>query len=587
MNRRSFLQNAAASGAAAGLGGVAAAMPAGATPALDALPRTGPKPAATGQRAVASSSHAIVTETMLAVMKAGGNAVDAGIAGSLVQAVVQPEMTNHTGTVTFLYWEAKSGKGYQLNGSGTLVPGLAPFRPMPAVGGLAAGPTPPCACIPGFMPAMKALHERFGSRPWKQLCEPAVRWSRDGFPVHSFQYGVFESELPSNTYFPSGREFFMPGGFTPVVGDRFHNPAMAETMRRLAEEGPDYFISGDWARHFVAEGNRLGWPVKLEQLQAIPPRWQEPLRYVHRGQELLQLAPPERTGVFSALVLGILEALEVTSLGPSAGSADSLYYMAGALRWAEWELGYLHDPELFGLPLDVWLSRDHHRQVAEVLRRSRPKADLTEHVRVTAGNPALAAAGLPTAAPGRASPVTGSCELSIVDPQGNWVQMMNTLQSGGIPGVVVDGIPMVGSHAVADMGASIAGWFSGGGRLRLPIGNTIVLKDGRPWLSLGTPGNVHVTVPQVLSNILDHGMDPEAAVEAPRMLSLRDDYVVDVESRLAPEVLAGLARLGVRVNPLPPHDWHMGSFQVSWRDPKTGRLMALADSRRAGRADGF
>jgi gamma-glutamyltranspeptidase/glutathione hydrolase len=181
--------------------------------------------------------------------------------------------------------------------------------------------------------------------------------------------------------------------------------------------------------------------------------------------------------------------------------------------------------------------------------------------------------------------VTGSCELSIVDPEGNWVQMMNTLQSGGIPGVVVDGVPMVGSHAVTDMSASIAGWFAGGGRLRLPIGNTIVLKAGRPWLSLGTPGNVHVTIPQVLSNVLDHGLSPEDAVAAPRMLPLRNDYTVEIESRLPDTVVAGLTRLGVQMVPLSPHDWHMGSFQLSWRD-ESG-VNSLTDPRRAGKADGF
>ena len=584
MNRRSFLHNAAVASAATGLPTPPAAE---AATSIESLPRPGHKPLARGRKAVVSSSHPVVTDTMLAVMKAGGNAVDAGIAGCLVQAVVQPEMTNHTGTVTFLYWEAKTGKAYQLNGSGTLVPGLAPFRPLPAVGGLAAGPVPPCACVPGFMPSMKALHERFGTRKWAELAEPAARWAAEGCPVHSFQYGVFENELPSNTYFPSGRDFFMPGGFTPAVGEIFKNAALAETMRRLAAEGPDYFITGAWAKHFVEEGNRLGWPVKLEHLAAIPPRWQEPLRYAHRGHEILQLGPPERTGVFSALVLGILESLDTASLGPITTSAESLYYMASALRWAEFELGYLHDPEIFDSPVDVWLSREHHRAIASVLRRSRPKVDLTEHVRVTAGNPALAAAGLPTAGPDKQPPVIGSCELSIVDPAGNWVQMMNTLQSGGIPGVVVDGVPMVGSHAVSDMSYSIAGWFTGGGRLRLPIGNTIVLKGGRPWLSLGTPGNVHVTIPQVLSNVLDHGMDPYAAAAAPRMLPLRNDYVLEIESRISSDVVAGLARLGVQVKPLPPHDWHMGSFQMSWRDEKTGELVSSTDPRRAGMAGAF
>jgi len=582
MDRRRFLEATAAAGAAATLVPTAGAAP----PApLAELPRTGPKPVARGKRAVASSSHAIVTDTMLAVMKAGGNAVDAGIAGCLVQPVVQPEMTNHTGTVTFLYWEAKTGQAYQLNGSGTLVPGLAPFRPLPAVGGLSAGPTPPCGCMPGFMPAVKALHERFGTRKWAELCEPAARWAREGVPVHSFQYGVFEDERPSNTYFPSGAEFFMPGGFTPVVGELFKNAALAETMRRLAAEGPDYFITGDWAKHFVAEANRLGWAIKLEHVNGIPPRWQEPLRWSHRGHEVLQLSPPERMGVFSALVLGILEQCDVKALGPYTQSADSLYYMASALRWAEFELGYLQDPQLFDSPQDIWLSSDHHKHIAEILRRSRPKVDMTEHVRVTAGNPALAAIGLPTKGGSKSLPVTGSCELSIVDTEGNWVQMMNTLQSGGIPGIVVDGVPMVGSHAVTDMSASIAGWFAGGGRLRLPIGNTIVLKDGRPWLSLGTPGNVHVTIPQVLSNILDHGLAPEDAVAAPRMLPLRNDYTVEIESRLPEPVVAGLTRLGVQMVPLSPHDWHMGSFQLSWRDEKG--VNSLTDPRRAGKADGF
>lgn len=585
MNRREFLQGATAAGMSVGVHpGPETAVRAG--PAPGDLPRPGRKAAVGPHRhAVASSSHPVVTQTMLDVMRAGGNAVDAGIAGCLVQAVVQPEMTNHTGTVTFLYWEAKTGKAYQLESSGTLVPGLAPFRPLPAVGGLSPAPTPPCACVPGFMPGMKALHQRFGTRKWSQLVEPALRWAVEGVPVHSFQYGVLEDEKPSNTYFPSGRDFFLPGGFTPAVGETFRSAALAQTMRRLQAEGPDHFITGEWARHFVAEGNRLGWAVKLEHLSASPPRWLDPLRWKHRGHEILQLAPPERMGVFTAMVLGILDTLDVRASGPPSRSAESLYFMASALRWAEFELGYLHDPQVFDCPVEIWLSRDHHRSVAEILRRSRPKVDLTEHVRVTAGIPALAAAGLPTAASRAIAPVTGSCELSIVDPEGNWVQMMNTLQSGGIPGIVVDGVPMVGSHAVADMSASIAGWFAGGGRLRLPIGNTIVLQDGSPWLSLGTPGNVHVTIPQVLSNILDHGMSPEQAVDAPRLLPLENDYTLPVESRLPEDVVAGVTRLGVKVAPLPPYDWHMGSFQVSWRDEKG--LNGLADPRRAGRAGGF
>jgi gamma-glutamyltranspeptidase / glutathione hydrolase len=586
MKRRDFVRGAAGAGAAGvGAGGAAAAP--GSPNGQEALPRQGPKPIARGKRAVASSAHPIVTDTMLDVMRKGGKAVDAAVAGCLVQATVQMEMTNHTGSVDFIYWEAKTGKAYELNSTGTLIPGLAPFRPLPGNLGVLIPAQPPCACIPGFMPGLKAIHEKFGTRPWAELCAPAIHFAEEGHVVCSFEFGVLTEELLGNTYFPSGRELFTPDGFTPQVGDAFKNPKLAATLKRLAKEGPDDFITGEWAKRFVDEGNRLGWPVKMEHMTAVPPRWSEPFRYPHRGHEILQLSPPERQGVFCAFVLGVLEQLDLKSLGHYTESAESLYYFAHVLRWAELEMGYVQDPKTFDVPTDVWLSKEHQRHVAEIIRRSRPKVDLTEHVALTSGKPAMMAAGLPVAGVDKPPTYKGSCELSIVDQDGNWVQMMNTLQSGGIPGMVVDGVPMVGSHAATDLRASIAGWFAGGSRIRCIIGNTIVLKDGKPWLSLGTPGNVNVTVAQVLSNVLDHGMDPYDAAVAPRMLALRDDYVLEIESRIPSKVAAGLAKMGIAIKPLPTYDYHMGSFQMSWRDPKTGLLSSSTDPRRAGKADGL
>ncbi len=554
---------------------------------LESLPKQGPKPVVRGKKAVCSSSHPIVTETMLKVMKEGGNAVDAAIAGSLVQAVVEPHMTNHAGTVTFLYWEAKTGKSYELNSQGTLVQGLPPFRTFPPnLGGFAMG-AGPMACIPGFMPGLGEMHRRFATKPWSHLCQDAIRWAEEGHPMHSFEFGVLEWELASNTYFPSGRKFFTPQGFTPQVGEFFKNEELAKTLRKTAEEGPGYFTEGEWAREFVKKANELGWPINLKHLKEIPPRWGEPIRFKHRGYEILQLSPPERQGLFCAIVLGILSNFDLSSMGHYTNSAETLYFLAHALRWAEWELGLLHDPKIFNIPYEEWLSDEHHRMVASVLKKSTPKIDLTEHVRLISGNPALAAAGLPTAGEGGKQPPFGSCELSIVDKEGNWVQMMNTLQGSGIPGLVIGGVPMVGSHAQFDMRSSISGWLVGGGRVRSVIGNTIVLKEGKPYLALGTPGNVHVTVPQVLLNILDFKMDPYEASDAPRMLSLRDDYVLEIESRIPEKVVAGLARLGIRIKPLPLYDYHMGSFQICWRDEKTGLLNASTDPRRAGMAGGL
>jgi gamma-glutamyltranspeptidase / glutathione hydrolase len=550
------------------------------------LASVGPKPIVAGKQAVSSSSHPIVTDTMVQVMKDGGNAVDAAVAGTLVQAVVEPHLTNHAGSILFLTWNAADKKAYMLNGNSTLVSDMLPFRPIPKIGIRFADKYNPCAAIPGLMPALGAMYDRFCSMPWEYLCQPAVNAAEQGHPVNSFEYGVLTEELRFCTYFPCGREHFTPNGFLPEVGDIFQNDRQAETMRRLAKEGPEYFTHGDWAKHFVAEANRLGWPINLHHMSANPPRWQEPLEYEHSGHRIIQLYPPERTGVFTAFVLGVLSNFDLKSMGHFTQSAQALYLMAHTLRRAHYEMGLLNDPMAFEVPVEQWLSKEYQKLTAEILWRSRPKIDLTNHIRVTAGNIALAAAGYPSV-DGKGDHIpAGSCELSIVDAQGNWVQMMNTLQGGGIPGFVVDGVPMVGSHARTLLTADIAGWFAGDARIRSIVGSTIVLKDGEPWLSLGTPGNVYGTIPQVLSNILDYGMDPYTAADQPRMDPLRDDYVLEVESRISPDVVAAIAGMGIRIQPLPMYDWNMGSFQMCWKTAD-GKMNSCADPRRSGKAGGY
>jgi gamma-glutamyltranspeptidase/glutathione hydrolase len=176
----------------------------------------------------------------------------------------------------------------------------------------------------------------------------------------------------------------------------------------------------------------------------------------------------------------------------------------------------------------------------------------------------------------------------VVDAEGNWVQMMNTLQGSGIPGVVLDGVPMVGSHVtfgglVSPMDATLVK----GAKARCIIGNTLVLKNGRPVMSAGSPGNVHYTVPEVLTYALDFKLDPYAAVDAPRMLPMSEARGIVVEDRLAPGVVEDLHKLGVRVAVTAGYDFHMGSFSVISRDEMTNLYTAVADPRRCAVADGI
>ncbi len=539
--------------------------------------RVGVKPAAEGAEAVAASQHPRATDAMLAVLREGGSAADAAVAAALVHGTVQQEMTNHAGSLSLLYYEAANGEVHELNSGGTLAGDIAPVFPIPR--------TQPGSdfipMVPGLMPGLKTLHERFGTLPWARLCEPAIEAAEQGHTVTTLEHRALVTGLPPWWVTASGRAHFAPGGHLPQVGTTWRQPELAATLRLLAADGPNHFINGGWARAFVARAHELGWPVTLEHLAANEPRWAHGTRWTHRGHEIVQLSPPETQAVRSALVLGVLDEVDVLRLGHPSRNAESMYYLAHALRLAGQAAGYVHDPVLFDSPVGTLLSRDYHRLLARILHDSRPHADLRSHLEITGRGAFMRTAG----APREQRP--SSCELTAVDRRGNWVQAMHTLTGGGLPGEVIGGVPMAGGNPLADMSAWYSGWFHPvPTRVSSPIGNTMVLRDGHPWLSLGTPGKLWDTVAQVLSNILDFGMDPSDAEEPPLIRALTDDYVVPVEARLPSAVIAGLAERGVSVHVEEPYDWHMGSFQIAWRSPG-GRLRAIAGRRREGKAAAY
>ena len=545
----------------------------------------GEKELARGLIAAASSDNAVVTYTMLKTLAQGGNAVDAGIAGCMVQAALEPFMTNHTGTITFLFYHAAEEKFYQLDSTGTFPSGLPLHMPLPqGMGGYAA--IPPRSVIPGFMPGVKALYERFGTLPWASLCEEAVWWAENGHTVSAFEAEMNQYSGASVTFFPEGRKFFMPGGRFPYPGERFASKEMAQTLRRVAKEGPDYMITGEWADHFISKANEMGWAIEKRHMTETPPRWIEPLRFRLRDWEIVSLAPPQQQGVFLSLVLGMLDKLQIDKTVPY--SAMHLFYMGHALKLAQQICGYTNDPQVLNIRTDLFLDETFHASLADMIRGMVPKVDLSTHIRLTTGFTGTDGK-VPSLYQDSASmQPSGSCELSIVDAEGNWVQMMDTLQGGGIPGQVVDGIPMVGCHALPNIqNTPISCYLAEGARVRTVMGNTMVLKNGRPILQLGTPGNVHVTVAQVLCNYLFFGMSPEEAVAAPRMLALMENATLVVEDRIPEAVQNELLSLGVRMKVSYAWDYHMGSFQICYRDENTGELCALADPRRCGTADGL
>ncbi len=545
---------------------------------FEGLPVQGPKPVARSRRAMVSSSHPAVTEVMLDVLREGGNAIDAAIAGSLVQPVYEPHQTNHAGTVVTLYWDAETEKAYFMDASAELPEGLVPFRPNPHSPASAA-------CIPGFVSGLASMLERFGTKPWRYLTEPAVKAAEEGPVINSWMYGYLHETLPSITYFPSGREFFAPEGFLTPVGERWKVPKLAKTLRRLAEEGPEHFTKAGWAKRMVEEANMIGWAVTMEHVASYEPVWLDPISFTFRDHEIVGIPPPQRGALYMGLIYGVLEEFDLASKGHYTESAETLALIAWAMSRAHFEKGLMHDPQFYDVPVDVLLSKNYHRLIARLWRGSRPRVDLTDFLRLTTGKAAMYA-GLPSSK----TQVHDSCELSVVDEQGNWVEMMNTGNGGGVPGMVIDGVKCGGTTILAQevTGTGRFGWVvEPGARTRHAIANTMVLDDGRPWLAIGSPGDCIFTVPQALLNILEFCMEPYPAVDAPRFWPLGEDGTLETESRIPESVVRDLAKMGILVRPLGEYNWRMGSMQLVWRDRDTGLLGGVADPRRLGRAGGL
>jgi gamma-glutamyltranspeptidase/glutathione hydrolase len=582
-DRRGFVRGAALGAAGsvmAGAGVVQAAQSKETAP--DApfryIATPGPKETLRGLKAACSTENPAVNESILKVLRAGGNAVDAAVAACMTQAVVEPHLTNHGGLVSFMYYEAATRKFYQLDSSGVYPGGLRPSL----IGNRVGTDGNATATIPGFMPGMKAMFERFGTRPWASLCEDAIAWAEDGHWMTSQEYGSLHHALDDITYYPEGRRFFMPGGFLPPVGTRFRRPDTARTLRAVAKEGPDYMITGPWADSFIAAANRLDWAITKQHMSENPPRWLEPLRFRHQEYEIVGLASPIQQGVFTAMVLGIMRHLAVRDIAPY--SAEHIFYMSHAMRWAIYHCGYTGDPILANYDVQTLMDDQLHSSIAKVIRGTRPRVNLSDHVRLTQSP--RGDAGYPTGRDDPKGRTPSTCEVSIVDAAGNWVQMTHTYGGSGIPGVVVDGIPMRGSTASF---AGVSPWFDAkiypGSRMRHSPGSTFVLKDGAPIYSLGSPGNVLFTVPQVLTNLLDFKMDPYAAIAAPRMRPLNEYGAVTVEDRINREAIDGVRAMGLGVQAIGEYDFEMGSYQMCFRD-KSG-LGATADPRRCGTADGL
>lgn len=523
--------------------------------------------------AAVASPDSYGAEVAAQVLKQGGNAVDAAIATAFTLAVTYPEAGNLGGGGFVTLWfngkayfldyretaPAKAHRDMYLNAEGEVVSGLS------LIGHQASG-------VPGTVMGMWQLHQLFGSKSWAELLAPAIQLAEHGFIVPEKAY-LYEGDMLQRF---AGKTNFIDYFGHMRAGERFVQPELAATLKRIAAEGPADFYQGKTAALIVAEMQRGGGLISAEDLAAYQAVWRTPLLTNWRDMQLLTAPPPSSGGIALQQLLTLKELNQQHFRGVSHNSAQYVHLMAEiAKRVFADRADYLGDPTFTEVPVQQLLAPDYLAKRAKEI------------------NPDSISA---TAAikPGLESEQT--THFSIVDAAGNAVANTYTLNLDYGSGVVVRGAGFLLNNEMDDFSAkagvpnafgvvgSDANAIAPGKRMLSSMTPTIILKDQQPALVIGTPGGstIFTSIFQVINNLYDFQMTPQQAVAAARFhhqLLPQDQIRLEPYQTLNAQTQAELTQKGYQLH---TPNWDLGDIQLILIN-KAGTT-AVSDPRGRGKA---
>jgi gamma-glutamyltranspeptidase / glutathione hydrolase len=528
--------------------------------------------------AMVVSDAALATEVGVQVMRDGGNAVDAAVATAFALAVVYPEAGN-VGGGGFMVARLADGTTAALDFREKAP--LAAHRDMfldaggnltdrSVVGHLASG-------VPGAVMGLWVAHQRFGSRPWADLLEPAIRLAAEGFAVDAHVAGTLRTRAARLSRFEGSAALFLPDGEPLQEGSLWRNPDLAGVLRRIADRGAAGFYEGETADLIVAEMRRGGGIITHEDLRSYRAEWRTPVQFTYRGHRILSMPPASSGGITLAIMANVLEGYPLDRLGWHSDAA--LHLTAEAMRRAFADRNhFLGDPDFVEFPEEWLISQAYAAQLRGTIDRQ--QATPSQQVR-----PGL----------GEAVEPEHTTHFSVVDPFGNAVALTTTINSLYGSAVTVSGAGFLLNNEMDDFAAKPgapnqfglvqgeANAIEPGKRMLSAMTPTIVLdRNGEVLMVTGARGGPRIisAVFQVISNVLDYGMDVATAVRTPR---IHHQHLPDVlyyeRDGLADHLMDQLRLMGHAVEPRPtvgtaPSILRRGTTWTGSADPRTGGLGA-------------
>ena len=537
---------------------------------------------------MAATSHPIASSIAVDILKKGGSAIDAAIAANAMLALVEPYACGIGGDLFAIVWDPRKGKLFGYNGSGR-TPASVDYEAMrkligdnnniPLFGPLAIS-------VPGAVDGWFALHERYGKLAMSELLAPTIRYAKQGVAVTEVDAAAWaeslqsfaESELAQDL-FTELRRTYQLGGRAPRAGEVFKNIELAASYEQLANGGRESFYQGLLSRRIVDSVNRLGGQLTLEDFAKHKGEWVRPVSVSYRGYDVYEL-PPNSQGIAALQMLTILGGYPLAEMGRA--NADYWHLMVEAKKLAyEDRAKFYADPNFSDIPLGYLLSGDYADQRRHLINLDQAS------LRFPAGSP----------------PQHGDTTFLVTaDSSGMMVSLIQSNYWGFGSGIVASGT----GFALQNRGFSFsmepghANVYGPGKRPFHTIIPAFLMHDGDPVMAFGVMGGflqpqAHV---QILSNIIDFGMNVQEAGDAARMVhaadsqptggNMTDGGTVFLEAGIADSVVAELRRRGHTV--VHGHRSYVGSvggYQAIWRDPVTGVYSGATEMRYDGAAAGY
>src|SRR5687767_6961215 len=528
---------------------------------------------------MAATSHPLVSQIALDVLKRGGTAVDAAIAANAAIGLMEPTGNGVGGDLFAIVWDAKTKKLHGLNASGRSPKSLTLGKLKSELAKLELKSIPPRGplpvSVPGTVDGWFELHGRFGRIPMKELLQPAIDYARNGFPVTEVIAEGWARNAQLLKQYPNFRETFMPNGRAPTKGEVFRNPLLANTLAAIAAGGRDAFYKGDIAQRIEKYLRANGGYLTADDLASHASEWVEPASTNYRGYDVWEL-PPNTQGVAALQMLNILEPYDLKGMG--FGSPEYLHLFIEAKKLAFEDRARVYaDPEFAKIPLEGLLSKDYAAKRRKLIG---DRAALEYPV-----DPKALEQG-------------DTIYLTVADQAGNMVSLIQSNYRGMGSGMTPDGCGFIFQDrgelfSLTDGHANV---YAPGKRPFHTIIPAFVTKDGKPWLSFGVMGGSmqpqgHV---QIVVNLIDFGMNLQEAGDAPRARHegsseptdevMRDGGEVILETGFSAETVKALQARGHKVTV--DNDGGFGGYQAILRNDK-GVYFGASESRKDGAAQGY